>query len=110
MFLFKLIVWMSPLIVRLGEIILNALIVLVFYFVAATLFVFGCVWKDRVVIPEEFQLPLILTLIVYGLIMATWVAVRARVVPASADADALKAAAGALQDATKALKGTASHS
>jgi hypothetical protein len=71
-----------------AEASMNALFVLVFYAVAAALFLFGSLdWRNNgtVIIPLEFQKWGICLLIVYGLLAAIWVAYRANKTPAGSD-------------------------
>ena len=85
---------------------MNALIVLVYYVVAAALFLFGCAWEKKALIPEQLQLPLILILMAYGLVMAAWVAFRSIRVPAATDAETLKRAVESIEVFLKSSKPT----
>jgi len=69
---------------------MNALIVLVYYVVASALFLFGCRGTEKPLIPEHLQLPLVLLLVVYGLVMGAWVTFRSSKVPVTTDAETLK--------------------
>ena len=90
-----------PLLKRTGEKLMSALIVLVFYVVAAALFLFGSINNFDKLIPEPLRTPLLLVLIVYGLVMAAWAAVRASKAPAAEDTKALAKAAAALEALAK---------
>lgn len=84
---------------------MNALIVLVFYAIAVAVFFFGCIVERGrpPVVPVDWQLPLVLLLITYGLVMATWSAIRSRKVDPEADFKALEKNLDALKESFKSL-------